>query len=479
MISVKLLKVLKLVRFFDYNHLYTQQETPQHINAENKAAIQIMKKIVDNIDKDSPLYAYKETFMDCHAANVYDDFVELMQDCGLELDEDGNLKLDEQGNPVGLDAEVFFEKLQAEAERQALDSNMMDFLTLQDEERIGNTPLTRMPLFMSNVSTKLENIAQAMFNNGITRQKLPGFHAAQITNIGFKAIRESVKSYAYSHSLRYHSDKNGNYTDYIEVMLPAANFGFKRTNDDGSLKSDEDLLKELQAEGLDEILGYRIPTEGKQSVCKFKVVGFTDDALGSTIVVPDAWVSQTGSDFDIDSVYGIQYNTKLDKNGKIRKVKYSYNPLENYIKYVTRNVHHRIENKAYANKDIKIKEAKARLDDAYKKAKEALNTKESEIYHSLTDATREALKTYDAAYKEEYGEAKNRAEYRTQLLSRVRFINEDLIPNLDNKEVISSLKDFADVSLEIVDSIDNAGSNLLKKKVMLLKRLWILLKMSI
>lgn len=460
----KAVKSPEACQIFDYNHLYTQQETPQHINAENKAAIQIMKKIVDNIDKDSPLYTYKETFMDCHAANVYDDFVQLMQDCGLELDEDGNIKLDEQGNPVGLNAEVFFEKLQAEAERQALDSNMMDFLTLQDEERIGNTPLTRMPLFMSNVSTKLENIAQAMFNNGITRQKLPGFHAVQITNIGFKAIRESVKSYAYSHSLRYHSDKNGNYTDYIEVMLPAANFGFKRTNDDGSLKSDKDLLDELKAEGLDEILGYRIPTEGKQSVCKFKVVGFTDDALGSTILVPDAWVSQTGSDFDIDSVYGIQYNTKLDKNGKIRKIKYSDNPLENYIKYVTRNVHHRIDNKAYANKDIKIKEAKASLDDAYKKTKETLNTKESEIYHSLPDAVRDSIKTYDAAYKEEYGEAKNRAEYKTQLLSRVRFINEDLIPNLDNKEVISGLKDFADVSLEIVDSIDNAGSNLFEEK---------------
>lgn len=460
----KAVKSPEACQIFDYNHLYTQQETPQHINAENKAAIQIMKKIVDNIDKDNPLYAYKETFMDCHAANVYDDFVKLMQDCGLELDEDGNLKLDEQGNPVGLDAEVFFEKLQAEAERQALDSNMMDFLTLQDEERIGNTPLTRMPLFMSNVSTKLESIAQAMFNNGITRQKLPGFHAAQITNIGFKAIRESVKSYAYNHSLRYHSDKNGNYTDYIEVMLPAANFGFKRTNDDGSLKSDKELLDELQAEGLDEILGYRIPTEGKQSVCKFKIVGFTDDALGSTIVVPDAWVSQTGSDFDIDSVYGIQYNTKLDKNGKIRKVKYSDNPLENYIKYVTNNVHHRIENKAYADKDIKIKEAKANLDDTYKKAKEALNTKESEIYHSLPDAVRDSIKTYDAEYKKEYGEAKNKAEYKTQLLSRVRFINEDLIPNLTNEEVKSSLKDFVDVSLEIVDSIDNAGSNLFEEK---------------
>lgn len=56
-----------------------------------------------------------------------------------------------------------------------------------------------------------------------------------------------------------------------------------------------------------------------------KVVGFLDDAQGSTIVVPDDWVSQTGSDFDIDSVYGIQYNTYIDKHGNIRKQDYSEN----------------------------------------------------------------------------------------------------------------------------------------------------------
>ena len=61
------------------------------------------------------------------------------------------------------------------------------------------------------------------------------------------------------------------------------------------------------------LIGYRIPTEGKQSMAVMKVVGFIDDALGSTIVVPDAWVAQTGSDFDIDSVYGIQYATYIDK----------------------------------------------------------------------------------------------------------------------------------------------------------------------
>ena len=53
-----------------------------------------------------------------------------------------------------------------------------------------------------------------------------------------------------------------------------------------------------------------------------KVVGFTDDAYGSTIIVPNDWVSQTGSDFDIDSVYGIQFETYKDKDGRVRRIKY-------------------------------------------------------------------------------------------------------------------------------------------------------------
>ena len=89
------------------------------------------------------------------------------------------------------------------------------------------------------------------------------------------------------------------------------------------LKTKEELLKELQDAKLDEIVGYRIPTEGKQSVCRMKVVGFIDDAYGSTIVVPNDWVTQTGSDFDIDSVYGIQFETTVDPYGHIRKLEYS------------------------------------------------------------------------------------------------------------------------------------------------------------
>lgn len=82
-----------------------------------------------------------------------------------------------------------------------------------------------------------------------------------------------------------------------------------------------------------------------------KVVGFLDDAQGSTIVVPDDWVSQTGSDFDIDSVYGIQYNTTINANGDIQKVLYNDLAGKSYDNYVKSQLNS--EAKAKLNKAIK------------------------------------------------------------------------------------------------------------------------------
>lgn len=486
---------------YDYNHLYTQQETPQHMNAKNKAGIQIMKKILDNIDSNSPLHAYKEDFFNMYVANIKDSFNKLVDELKISLDEDGNIKFDESGNITGVDMQVFFDKLKDECMRLGLDSNMMDFVTLNASMPIAanGCPNPVMPTYLSNVVNKLESISQAMFNSAITRQELPGFHAAQITNVGFnnkkytkenpfnldgidktkfdvevydrektpgyksKALRIYIKGkkkgwfelvkdkednnysvhfktttekigkveqdgkvvnpstkeerdelytalrnaipnganvstwgsisdggvYALNklgkgwkkvgeRTIKHKKDdkdivipvyqKNGLTTSktlhyhpatkeypegkrYIEIMLPASNFGFAKNADGTYKKSKEELLKELQDAGLDTLIGYRIPTEGKQSVCVMKVVGFLDDSQGSTIVVPDDWVSQTGSDFDIDSVYGIQYNTTINANGDIQKVLYNDLSGKSYDNYVKSQLNS--EAKAKLNKAIK------------------------------------------------------------------------------------------------------------------------------
>lgn len=434
---------------YDYNHLYTQQETPQHMNAKNKAGIQIMKKILDNIDSNSPLHDYKEDFFNMYVANIKDSFNKLVDELKIPLDEDGNIKFDEAGNITGVDMQVFFDKLKDECMRLGLDSNMMDFVTLNASMPIAanGCPNPVMPTYLSNVVNKLESISQAMFNSAITRQELPGFHAAQITNVGFKATKDQV---SYSKELKYHP--NGE--RYIEIMLPASNFGFAK-NADGTYKnSKEELLKELQDAGLDTLIGYRIPTEGKQSVCVMKVVGFLDDAQGSTIVVPDDWVSQTGSDFDIDSVYGIQYNTYIDKHGNIRKQNYSEElDIYDYANYVNRHLE-----KADKIKDKSVKEAFEKLnkeiDEQFEKSRKELAEEETQAYDVLSDETKELVK---AAHKNFESQAVKNPETgkltKDSYLKQLQFVDDYIRTNKTNLDAADD--NFISVHEDMVDSISN------------------------
>lgn len=444
---------------YDYNHLYTQQETPQHMNAKNKAGIQIMKKILDNIDSNSPLHAYKEDFFNMYVANIKDSFNKLVDELKIPLDKDGNIKFDEAGNITGVDMQVFFDKLKDECMRLGLDSNMMDFVTLNASMPIAanGCPNPVMPTYLSNVVNKLESISQAMFNSAITRQELPGFHAAQITNVGFKATKDQV---SYSKQLKYHP--NGE--RYIEIMLPKSNFGFAK-NADGTYKDvdevrDKDgnliggLLKQLQDTGLDTLIGYRIPTEGKQSVCVMKVVGFLDDAQGSTIVVPDDWVSQTGSDFDIDSVYGIQYNTYVDKHGNIRKQSYSEElDIYDYANYVNRHLE-----KADKIKDKSVREAfetlNKEIDEQFEKSRKELAEEETQAYDALSDETKELVKAAHKAFESQAVKNPETGKLtKDSYLKQLQFVADYIRTNkttLDDAD-----KNFISVHEDMVDSISN------------------------
>lgn len=589
---------------YDYNHLYTQQETPQHMNAKNKAGIQIMKKILDNIDSNSPLHAYKEDFFNMYVANIKDSFNKLVDELKIPLDEDDNIKFDEAGNITGVDMQVFFDKLKDECMRLGLDSNMMDFVTLNASMPIAanGCPNPVMPTYLSNVVNKLESISQAMFNNAITRQELPGFHAAQITNVGFnskkytkenpfnldgidktkfdvevydrektpgyksKALRIYIKGkkkgwfelvkdkednnysvhfktttekigkveqdgkivnpstkeerdelytalrnaipnganvstwgsisdggvYALnklgkgwkkvgertikhkkddkdivipvyqknglttSKTLRYHpaTEEHPEGERYIEIMLPASNFGFAKNADGTYKKSKEELLKELQDAGLDTLIGYRIPTEGKQSVCVMKVVGFLDDTQGSTIVVPDDWISQTGSDFDIDSVYGIQYNTYIDKHGNIRKQDYSEKlDIYDYANYVNRHLE-----KADKIKDKSVKEAFEKLnkeiDEQFEKSRKELAEEETQAYDVLSDETKELVK---AAHKVFESQAVKNPETgkltKDSYLKQLQFVADYIRTNKTNLDAADD--NFISVHEDMVDSISN------------------------
>lgn len=443
------------VEEYDYNHLYTQQETPQHMNAENKAGIQIMKKIVDNIPVNSRLYEKKEEFFKLYSANIRDSFNSLASELNIPRDANGNILFEADGTIKGIDYHTFFNKLKEECMRLGLDSNMMDYVTLAEQavNPITGRPNANMPMILSNAITKLESVSQSVFNRAITRQTLPGFHAAQITNVGFKATKEQI---SYSKELRYHpvTKEHPEGERYVEIMLPASNFGFAKNADGSYKKSKEDLLKELQAAHLDTLIGYRIPTEGKQSVCVMKVVGLLDDAQGSTIVVPDDWVSQTGSDFDIDSVYGIQYSSYVDKHGNIRKQSYSDElDIYDYANYVNRHLE-----KADKIKDKSVREAFEKLnkeiDEQFEKSCKELAEEETQAYDALSDETKTLVKNAHIDF-EDFAEKNPETGKLTKdsYLKQLQYVADYIRVNkttLDDAD-----KNFISVHEDMVDSISN------------------------
>jgi len=82
------------------------------------------------------------------------------------------------------------------------------------------------------------------------------------------------------------------------------------------------------------LLGYRIPTQGQNSVVLLKVVDVLRESSGDVIQLPLEFTKLTGSDFDIDKLYVARYNYKSDKNG-YEKIEFSKETDEAsaYVRY--------------------------------------------------------------------------------------------------------------------------------------------------
>ena len=387
-----------------YRFLYKQQDVPEHMkDAQNKAGVQITKKICDNANES--VKPYINTFFKNYCANIKEDFKKLLFNMGWKEDKNGKL-VNIDSDKQTLDFTDFYKKARIEAQRLGMDSNFIEYLT---PDEFGNPA---MPNYMNNVSSKLESIAQAIFNSSITRQKFPGWHAAQVTQVGhgMKVLDNNGKL----RELKYHprviinketgveieeteydklSDEDKNKYEvkqeaYAEVMIPRWSNLIPNTSE---------ALEMIQKEGLDIQLAYRIPTEGKQSVSIVKVVGLLNDVYGSTIMLPDEWVTQTGSDFDVDSVYGICHSLKVvkDKNGNIKRIKkYSADDFKTdyakYKYYIEDNINNKISSDIEDEfHEDKYKVLQKRLRDVVKKLRTEKDNRDN-LYKELTNIGKEA-----------------------------------------------------------------------------------------
>jgi hypothetical protein len=108
---------------------------------------------------------------------------------------------------------------------------------------------------------------------------------------------------------------------YMEVYLP--NWFAKKLRKGGRILSDSELIEWMNSKEGQKVLtgiGFRIPTQGPNSIEVFRVKGFLPEEMGDTIIVPSEITKKAGSDFDIDKLQTYLKNIYIDKDGLPREI---------------------------------------------------------------------------------------------------------------------------------------------------------------
>ena len=317
---------------------------------------QLVKQIMEGLDWNNAIYELdgknvtgKELFDEFQktlATNIREDAMQLLYDIG-GIDENGEIRTDARG-AIQIDINKLVNRF------QEIISDDVDAITIRKALEIKEDGLPIMPLSYPVIKGKLEKILASMLSKQVINKYLPGFHAPIRADI-FTASNELIKhnefysdkelynktidelvangsiTYASSfieeckrtgRSLELQAEyrEDGNY-HYAEVIVNPWKMDFYKnigtvktiTNEDGTTKDiitvDIDKL-DVEARRM---IGIRIPTEGKQSMVVFEVVGFLNNNATQAIF-PQSLITRTGWDFDIDSIYAYYRNVIFEQD---------------------------------------------------------------------------------------------------------------------------------------------------------------------
>ena len=166
-------------------------------------------------------------------------------------------------------------------------------------EKVFNIPLDN-----PSTTDKLQELMNAMFKNKITKQYIRGGNCILVSSVGL------------TKELNLVYDKDNNLVG-AECYLPAYSKKFfeplmvEKIAPDGSTYMELDVSK--LPDDLKKFVGYRIPTEGKYSMLPLIIKGFLPQQNGSAIMVPADITQIAGSDFDVDKMFLMLPEFKLER----------------------------------------------------------------------------------------------------------------------------------------------------------------------
>ncbi len=178
--------------------------------------------------------------------------------------------------------------------------NVREALKINPETGDFNIPLDHPVIFDA-----IQTVIASAVRKHVIKQRTAGGTAIQFSSVGRTDALKTV--------YEVDPESGQNRIKYVEALLPAWSKDLFRkfAKPDGTLDIN-DIPVELRT-----MIGYRIPTEHLYSAVPIRVVGFLDSSQGSSIMLPQEIVVWSGSDFDIDKIFLMRQEFRIDKDGNV------------------------------------------------------------------------------------------------------------------------------------------------------------------
>lgn len=305
-----------------------QQDVPYHGPSHATEGTQGRRLINSNLEKGESIYTMgamrtrdevHEIFEGLHAQKIEISWNELSKTFKIASQ-------DESGTKYKITNLIAFKKLlMDEAVDRGYAVNEMVGLNLVENKKTGEAYF-KVPLAFNPATTKYEAIMNSIFNNRVIKQDLPGNTYVQGSSAGFKFtsdLSNNVKNEIIhvdpsqaDQPLKFFSyvDGEGKKNQVAECYIPSF---FK--NSKGEIINLRDVDMNNIPDELLHLFGYRIPTQGLNSMMVFKVKGFLPGYMGDLLIVPHEITEQMGSDFDVDKMFMHHFNY-TEENGVFKKI---------------------------------------------------------------------------------------------------------------------------------------------------------------
>ena len=287
-------------------YLRQQLATDPHTHEEQMAGTQMLKVALANLDLLGN-YGFGENKV--KGEIIRDTIFSAMN----ELSNRGRKRIEDK--LLGPDGKVSEEKLakmlMEDLETQDADNNILDGVTFNPETG-------RMNLSLSAISNNswLESRIISMINKEVIDVNLPGGAFIQRSAFGMAADQMDVisdKMLNNGVALKTVDEKDGSLQSIISINLfkhIIPNYENMTFTEARQWLLDHNIIGENSEP---QAIGYRIPTQAQASIQALKFMDVLPEIMGDTIVLPEDFTKQTGSDFDIDKLYVSRY--QYDKKG--------------------------------------------------------------------------------------------------------------------------------------------------------------------